>query len=303
MMSFNQQCLLIILLLQVFNCSQIETNKYKIYKKNQFTKNLVSRSKRSYDETIFSNNNKHLSSQNDHLKRPCPVGCTCSYDTINCNELIDQCHDCIHWHQIDFNQITEMKKQTFKNFNFAPNRTTHIIIYKLLNSTLTENIFEDLIVPSNAQLEITFQYNSVIKLDKFTLNGIVLKSNATLVFNFPYTTQVIFVTKCFHGVRMTDSNSRLIFRILKSFSVRFVSDYYSQNYLNLKTSRLNMLNGTDSSVKVKNTTSWSISTGQFIIDLKSTHLVTVFLSISLAVWHIKAHSRILGIFVLILSSP
>ena len=55
------------------------------------------------------------------------------------------------------------------------------------------------------------------------------------------------MAKCFDGVLMSDDKSKLIIRILKSFSVRFVGDYTQ--------------------------TPWSISHGQFIIDIKSTHLV------------------------------
>jgi hypothetical protein len=134
----------------------------------------------------------------------------------------------------------------------------------------------------------------VIKLDKFALQGVRLNANSTLVFNFPYTTQVIFVAKCFHGIHMSDVDSRLIVRILKSFSVRFVGDFYTQNFLHLKTARFGQFptligNGSsaDSSSsqqqlpqqprqKLKqnsNSSAWSLSTGQLVIDIKSTHLV------------------------------
>lgn len=283
---FNKKNRLIFILIFSFmlrnlTCGQEETNKYRIYKKNQWVKNLVSRSKRSYEESLLLKSNKQIEKQ-------CPMGCTCSSDTINCNDLIETCEECINWHQIDFNQISEMKANTFRYFKFAPNRTTHIIIYKLLNSTLSAKIFENLHVPANAQLEITFQYNSVIKLDKFALNGVSLSENSTLVFNFPYTTQVIFVSKCFDGIHMTDLNSRLIIRILKSFSVRFVGDVYSQNFIHMKKARLSFFHEnnntstsgsssqTEFSTKSKENTSndnWSLSTGQLIIDIKSTHLV------------------------------
>jgi hypothetical protein len=128
-----------------------ETNKATIYKKNVWLRNLVARSRRSYEE---ANNVAAFNSQNKLNKqvRPCPSGCTCSYDTVNCNELIDQCDECVNWHQIDFNQITELKRDTFSQFKFAPNRTTHIIIYKLLNSTLGQDVFNNLNVPQNSQV-------------------------------------------------------------------------------------------------------------------------------------------------------
>lgn len=180
--------------------------------------------------------------------RPCPNECNCNYDTINCNDLIKKCDECVHWPQIDFNQIEHMKTNSFKNYKFAPNRTTHIIFYKLLNSTLGPNTFNAMNVTPHSQIEITFQYNSLIKFDKYSLSGLDMDVNSTLVFNFPYTTQVVFLAKCFDGVLMRDEHVKLIIRILKSFSVQF-----------LGTSLTNIW--------------WSLTRGQLIIDIKSTHLV------------------------------
>lgn len=195
--------------------------------------------------------------------KPCPSSCTCSYDTINCNDLIDSCVECVHWRQIDFNQITHMKPHAFARFHFAPNQTTHIIIYKLLNSTIGPDTFASFRLESNSHIEVTFQYNSMIKFEKYALNGLQIGHNSTLVFNFPYTTQVLFASKCFDFVHMNHQSSRVIIRILKSFSVRFIGDlpyhYYQKS---LKAAN-------QSAPKV----AWSLRVGQFIIDIKSTHLV------------------------------
>lgn len=122
--------------------------------------------------------------------KPCPRSCTCSYDTINCNDLIDACPECVHWRQIDFNQISHIGPKSFRNFHFAPNRTTHIIIYKLLNSTIGTDTFDLFRAPENSEIEVTFQYNSMIRFDRLALKGLRVEKNATVIFNFPYTTQV-----------------------------------------------------------------------------------------------------------------
>lgn len=263
-----------------------DKNSLNYKRKTEWLKQHLSRTKRSFSNTDngfqtqqnreYYNYKKAKDSDNLH-QRPCPINCNCNYDTINCNDLIDTCDECLHWPQIDFNQIVNMKPSSFKNYNFAPNRTTHIIIYKLLNSTLGANSFDSLHIPENSQIEITFQYNSLIKFDKLTLNGLRMGANSTLVFNFPYTTQVVFLAKCFDGIFMKDSQAKVILRILKSFSVRFVGDisfFYSQNYLKQnKLKSLAEMNKTISSFISNSNSQWSISTGQFIIDIKSTHLV------------------------------
>lgn len=212
--------------------------------------------------------------------RPCPRGCTCNFDTINCNDLIDQCAECSHWSKIDFNQIGQMKPRSFQHFKFSPNHTTHIIIYKLLNSTIGTRTFDGMHLARNTHVEFTFQYNSMIKFDKHLLQGVVLDTNATLVFNFPYTTQVLFMAKCFEGIQMRDVSSRVIIRIIKSFSVRFVGDYYMYKHMRRPDQE------TDS-----NKLDWSLNTGQLIIDIKSTHLVK-FDEYSLARLGLKSHARL-----------
>ena len=136
-------------------------------KKNQWLKNLLSRTKRSvYSEYAIpgSKIQENFAHTDTFLKtRPCPNACNCNYDTINCNDLIDTCVECELWQQIDFNQIENMKPKSFEKFKFAPNRTTHIIFYKLLNSTLGPKTFHSMKVAENSQIEITFQYNSLIK--------------------------------------------------------------------------------------------------------------------------------------------
>ena len=157
-MIFNRDYLILIFMIitsfqTIMSSHEHETNKATIYKKNLWLRNLVSRSRRSYEE---ANNAAAHQNKLNKQTRPCPSGCTCSYDTINCNELIDQCDECVNWHQIDFNQITELKRNTFSQFKFAPNRTTHIIIYKLLNSTLGPDVFNSLNVPPNSQVLFCF---------------------------------------------------------------------------------------------------------------------------------------------------
>lgn len=91
----------------------------------------------------------------------------------------------------------------------------------------------------------------------------------------------MFVSKCFDGVRMQSASSRLIVRILKSFSVRFVSDfvYYLKSSGNPDsqslglTNRSTLLNSLISSSQQLGQSSWTIENGMFIIDIKSTHLV------------------------------
>ena len=257
------------------NKSSLETDKTKLLKKKQWLDNHLARSrlKRSVLESSFYTQN-----------RPCPSNCNCNYETVNCNDLISECPECEHWTEIDFNQIQAMKRNTFKHFKFAPNKTTQIIIYKLINSSLVSEAFNGLVVPENSHLEITFQYNSVIKFDKNALTGIHLKPNSTLVFNFPYTTQVIFVSKCFDGIRMDHHSSKLILRILKSFSVRFVNDFIVQGFLDYKAKlrELSTKNASSlESIDVPNperninreNSSWTINNGQIIIDIKSTHFV------------------------------
>ncbi len=131
---------------------------------------------------------------------------------------------------------------------------THIIFYKLLNSTIGPYTFNDMHVASHSQIEITFQYNSLIKFDRHSLSGLEMSPNSTLVFNFPYTTQVVFAAQCFDGVNMRDENVKLVIRILKSFSVRFLSPSSS---------------GGGSLTNVW----WSLTRGKLIIDIKSTHIV------------------------------
>ena len=157
-------------------------------------------------------------------KRPCPRGCNCNYDTINCNDLVTHCAECEHWHQIDINQIECMRPRSFHHFKFAPNRTTHLIFYKLLNSTVGAHTFEDMLVEENARIEITFQYNSMIKFDRHALRGLRMRANSTVVFNFPYTSQVVFAAQCFDGVLMHSEDVKIIVRVLKSFSVRFLGN-------------------------------------------------------------------------------
>ena len=272
-----------ILLITILIKNGLFSSGYKQYEKDKWLKNLLSRTKRSIDG-YYSMTHKDLffgqSAKEINKQRPCPDKCNCNYDTINCNELIDSCTECVHWNQIDFNQILQMKTESFKNFRFAPNRTTHIIIYKLLNSTIGADTFKSLIVPTNSRVEITFQYNSVIKFDKNALSQALLESNSTLVFNFPYTTQVLFNTKCFEDIQMKDQNSRLILRILKSFSVKFFNDFFPSVKAARAGSRStsdetpnhqkNMLN---SNKNMNSNTSWRLTTGQIIVDIKLTHMV------------------------------
>lgn len=143
---------------------------------------LLARTKR----TTMSNMMMMMSS-----RAPCPVACTCHYDVISCNDLIDSCVECAHWRQIEFVQIGELGARAFERFRFASNRTTSIVIYKLLNGTIRADAFDGFRVPDHAQVEIVFQYNSMIRLDRHALRGLTLQRNSTVIFNFPYTTQVI----------------------------------------------------------------------------------------------------------------
>jgi hypothetical protein len=237
-------------------------------KKIAWVNQLLSRTKRSLS-TDFLISEPSLFSQ-----RPCPTNCTCNYDTINCNDLIEKCDECSHWSQIDFNQIVQMRPSSFKHFKLSSNSTTHIIIYKLLNSSIGADTFKQLVIPDSSHVEITFQYNSLIKFQRNALNGLELRKNSTLIFNFPYTTQVVFYSNCFDGVQMSDQNVKLIVRVFKSFSVRFVGDFSLYKYLkqNSDVTSLNKFTNTSNNQK-NNDKQSSISTGQFIIDIKSTHMV------------------------------
>ena len=157
--------------------------------------------------------------------RPCPINCSCNFDTIYCNDIIETCEECKYWSQIDFNRVTMVKYESFKHYVFARNKVTNIFIYNLLNDTIGQNSFKNFYVPINSHIEITFHYNSLIKFNEYSLNGIFLDENSTLVFNFPFTTQVIFYKNCFQEIFFKNSNSKFIIRISKSFLVRFANDY------------------------------------------------------------------------------
>lgn len=152
---------------------------------------------------------------------PCPESCSCTMDTLSCPQMIDSCAQCRRWHKIEFNQVDSLSPFSFKNFLFNPHSHYSIIIYKLLDSSLISDTFNQLIVPHNSKIQITFQYNSFIKFDADSLNGLVLSKNSTLVFNFPYTTQVMISLGCLNGVQF-NPQSKLIFKIFKSFSVSFI---------------------------------------------------------------------------------
>ena len=152
---------------------------------------------------------------------PCPESCSCTMDTLSCPQLIDSCTQCRHWPKIEFNQVASLSPFSFKKFHFSPQSHYSIIIYKLLNSSLTTDTFNQLIVPQNSKIQITFQYNSYIKFNADCLNGLVLSENSTMVFNFPYTTQVMISLGCMKGVQFSNQ-SKLIFKIFKSFSVSFI---------------------------------------------------------------------------------
>jgi hypothetical protein len=120
---------------------------------------------------------------------------------------VDTCAECLHWRHINFNQIGELRPSAFRHFAFAPNTTTNLVIYKLVNSSVAAGAFGGLRVPGHAHLEITFQYNSQVRLERGALDGLRLERNSTLVFNFPYTTQVpvflviVYLFKCTAGKR------------------------------------------------------------------------------------------------------
>jgi hypothetical protein len=267
------------------------------------------------------------SQQQNQQNRPCPHNCNCNYETINCNGLISTCNECLYWPKIDFNQIYKLTESAFKHFKFAPGKITNVIIYKLLNSTIGAGTFNDFIVPPNSHIEVTFQYNSLIKFDHNVLKGLKLGHNSTLIFNFPYTTQVcllicfkrknevevefnffviilfdqkkkvVFASHCFDGIEMASNDVRFIVRIIKSFSVIFSADLSNfidiSDQISIPTSF--NLNSNDNDNNNKNTSSsssksnksnnkssstshfvnnaWQITTGQIIIDIKSTHLV------------------------------
>lgn len=151
----------------------------------------------------FSNSDRFIRANMISYSQPCPSLCTCHYEIINCNDLIDSCQECAHWRQIDFNQIQQIGPRAFQRFHFAPNQTTSIMIYKLLNGTIGADAFDSFRVPENAQIEITFQYNSMIRLDRHALRGLVLGRNSTVVFNFPYTTQVSRLLYKFNFLNIT----------------------------------------------------------------------------------------------------
>ena len=198
------------------------------------------------------------SSSSSSSNRPCPSRCNCNFDTMNCNDLLARCAECLHWSKIDFNQIREMRARAFEHFRFAANQTTHLIIYKLLNSTLDADTFAGMHVERHAHLEVTFQYNSLIIFGKHVLRGLRLAANATLVFNFPYTSQVVFAARWLEGVRVEHASAKIVIRILKSFSVKFAGESKQRG---------------GSGLGGVGQQHWSWSTGQLVIDIKSTHLV------------------------------
>jgi hypothetical protein len=149
---------------------------------------------------------------------------------MSCSDFFNKCEECQYWSLIEFSQISQLNEESFKNYIFASNRTTHLIIYKLLSSTIRAYSFRDMNVPVNSQIEITFQYNSIIRFDANAMSGLVIKENSTLVLNFPYTTQILFHSKCFDAIRFEHTNSRLVIRIVKAFSVTFINDIISQSY-------------------------------------------------------------------------
>ncbi len=117
--------------------SSIETNKLILLKKDRWLHSLL------HSTTTPQRQKRQISHESiSFFKRSCPLKCSCNYDSISCNELIDACPECFHWSSIDFNHINVMKPYTFKNFRFAPDRRTHVIIYKLIDSTLTADIFK-----------------------------------------------------------------------------------------------------------------------------------------------------------------
>ena len=209
-----------------------------------------------------------------HQQRPCPVNCSCNYDTIYCNDLIETCPECIYWSQIDFNRVTKLNYEAFKHYSFAKNRITNIFIYNLLNDTISENSFKSFHVPANAHIEVTFHYNSLIKFNEYSLNGIHLDTNSTLVFNFPFTTQVLFYRNCFHGIFMKSSNSKFIIRILKSFYVRFASDFSFQQLSSTSNSSTLNLSRREIKTNLANE-AWDFSNGQLVLDIKSTRLIKI----------------------------
>ncbi len=95
---------------------------------------------------------------------------------------------------------------------------------------------------------------------------------------------------CFDGVLMGDRSSRLIVRVLKSFSVRFVSDWAAQAYAAYRLRVAEMAVARNLTVGEVHASrlvpgpsgaesggeggrSWVLSTGQLVFDIKSTHLV------------------------------
>jgi hypothetical protein len=183
-----------------------------------------------------------------HAVSKCPANCTCSYETAYCSDLIDTCHECKYWSRIDFSRISNLKPEAFKYFDFAPGRTTQLIVYRLLNYRIVSDTFKNLHIPSNSHVELTFQYNSIMDFDTNSMNGIVLGANSTLIINMPYVTQVLVNTQYFDAMRFGDNNSRIIIRIIKSYIVKFLTRSMSHNQM--------QFNG-----------------GQFVIDIKSTFLV------------------------------
>ena len=110
--------------------TNLETNKHKLAQKKQWLESLLSNSRHREKRQI---NGKNANIIAPYQSRPCPINCNCNYDTVSCSDIIAECLECSHWSEIDFNQITSMKPRQFANFKFAAGRTTHIIIYKLIN--------------------------------------------------------------------------------------------------------------------------------------------------------------------------
>lgn len=106
----------------------------------------------------------------------------------------------------------------------------------------------------------------------------------------------MFVSKCFDGVRMESASSRLVIRVLKSFSVRFVSDMTTSVYNNNNNNKNPndrsslLLNTLVSSSTGRQIEPWTIERGTFIVDIKATHLVK-FEDYSLSSMQLSAGAR------------
>lgn len=90
------------------------------------------------------------------------------------------------------------------------------------------------------------------------------------------------MSRCFEGIRMQTHSSRVIVRILKSFSVRFAADFYYyymnhqqwQQYNKNNNKSLPQQQLVDAQMtSIGQQPDWSMDMGSFIIDIKSTHLV------------------------------